>query len=89
MYCFQGKQNDLTLLSFWLAIVTELRQFLHSDRHLSNFLTEPIEVLHDSQQLAMRYVIVIIVIILYHLANIYNVVRCYVLGLSSNVFSKN
>lgn len=54
---FQGKQNDLILLSFWLAIVTELRQFLHSDRHLSNFLTETIEMLHDTQQAAMRYLI--------------------------------
>ncbi|XP_025196487.1 afadin isoform X4 [Melanaphis sacchari] len=53
----QGKQNDLTLLSFWLAIVTELRQFLHSDRHLSNFLTETIEMLHDTQQAAMRFIV--------------------------------
>ncbi|XP_050433436.1 afadin isoform X2 [Adelges cooleyi] len=53
----QGKQNDLTLLSFWLAIVTELRQFLHSDRHLSNFLMETIEMLHDTQQAAMRFIV--------------------------------
>lgn len=37
--------------------MTELRQFLHSDRHLSNFLTETIEMLHDTQQAAMRYYI--------------------------------
>ncbi|XP_050542344.1 afadin isoform X2 [Daktulosphaira vitifoliae] len=53
----QGKQNDLTMLSFWLAIVTELRQFLHSDRHLSNFLMETIEMLHDTQQAAMRFIV--------------------------------